>query len=299
MENTKEQQLESQIKKRKNTIILIALFLLASIILNVVFLARNKSISDANKELTTEKEAVIADKEVITEARDEYKDLLEQKRSEAAGLELRIKELEEEINQKNRSIAQLSREARDTERLNKLKEEHKQLQEEHNALKEQYAKLQEEIEELNQKLEALQGEYDALFEKTELAKTLKAYNIFVRHMQFRVIFSDRYVDRARRVDNSYVSFEVDGSIFTEEGENVVHLLLLDPRGNIMYPAGETFKKDDETESQYTVKRTIEYKGDPVLLNYDIEHTKRLDGGRYSVEVYIDGKLTRKKEFRLE
>lgn len=299
MENIEDKNLESKLKKNKYAVITIAVLLLASVVLNVVLLVRNKNMSDANKELITEKEVVISEKEVVVEARDNYKDQLEKKRIEAIDLEQKIRDLEEEISRKNRSIAQLSREARDAERLKKLKEEHKELQDEHSKLKEQYTELQNEIEELNQKLEALQNEHDTLLGKTEYAKAMKAYNIFVRHMQFRIIFSDRYVERARRVDNSYISFEVDGSIFTEEGEKVVHLLLLDPNGNIMYPASETFEKDDETESQYTDKRTIEFKGEPILLNYDIEHTQRLDSGRYSVEVYIDGKLTRTKEFRLE
>ena len=299
MEKINEQKNEKQMKNLKNTAIIIAVLLLASVILNVVFMVRNKNITEANKELTTEKEVVISEKEAVVESRDNFKDQLEKKRIEAIELEQKIRELEEEISRKDRSIAQLRRDARDAERLEKLKKEHENLQEEHDDLKEQYTKLQEEIEELNQKLENLQGEYDALFEKAKQAETLKAYNIFVRHKQFRFIFSDRYVDRARRVDNSYVSFEVDGSIFTEEGEKVVHMLLIDPNGNIMYPGSETFEIDDEAQKQFTVKREIEYKGVPVMLNYDIEHTKRLDDGTYSVEVYIDGKLTRKKEFVLE
>lgn len=299
MENIKDQNLESKLKKNKYAVITIAVLLLASVILNVVFFVRNKNMSDANQELITEKEVIISEKEVVIETRDEFKEQLERKRIEAIDLEQKIRELEEEISQKNRSISQLRRDARDTEELDKLKEEHKKLQEEHNDLKEQYEKLEKEIAELKEKLESLQGEYDQLFEKTELADALNAYNIFERHKQYRFIFRDRYVERARRVDNTYFSFEVHGSIFAKEGEREVHLLLYDPNGNIMYPDGEVFEKDDETESTFTKKRLVDFEGEPVLLNFDIEHDERIDSGRYSIEVYIDGKLTRSKEFMLE
>ncbi len=295
MENNKEKQVRNQ----KTAAIIIATLLLISIILNVVFMLRSKNMSDANKELTAEMDLVVAEKEDISEAKEEYRSLLDEKRREAANLEQEVKDLEENIRAKDVRIVHLTREVRDTEELNKLKAEHEELKEEHSKLKEKLETLNEEIAELSEKHEDLQEEYDLIFAKAEESKKLNAYNITVRNRQFRFIFRDRYVDRARRVDNTYINFEVHSSVFAETGERDIHILLYDPYLDIMYPGSDTFEKEDETQSGFTTKRTIMYEGDPVLIEFDIEHDERLYSGNYYVEVYVDGRLTRTKGFMLE
>ncbi len=295
MENNKEKQ----VRKQKTAAMIIAALLLISIILNVVFMLRSRNLSEDNKELTAEMDLVVAEKAEISEEKEEYRNLLDEKRREAANLEQEVKDLEEDIRAKDVRIVHLTREVRDTEKLNKLKAEHEELKEEHSKLQEKLETLNEEIAELSEKYEDLQEEYDAIFAKAEESKKLNAYNITVRNKQYRFIFRDRYVDRARRVDNTYINFEIHSSVFAETGERDIHVLLYDPNGNLMYPGTDTFEKEDETQSGYTITRNVMYEGDPVLLEFDIEHDERLDSGDYAIEVYVDGLLTRTKGFRLE
>ena len=299
MENLSQNRLEDQVRKNRNVAIAVAIILLLSIIGNVVFMVRNSNLGERNEELMAEKESLIAEKDQISEEKAELRDSLNAMIQRYDELEQKSSDLEEEISAKDSRIVHLRREAESKEELQNELEEYKELKDKYEEVKREREKLSEEIREINQKLEELQSEYDLLVDKKQEAKKLNAYHIFVRHKQYRLICPDRYVERARRVDNTYINFEIDGSVFTEDGERNVHIVMLDPQDNVMYPGDETFEKKDDTQTEFTSMREVNYTGEPLLLDFTVEHPERLDDGNYTVEVYIDGRFVRSEGFTLE
>ncbi len=299
MENQNLNRLESLVRRNKNIAVVVAVILLLSIIGNIIFMVRNSNLGDKNKELMAEKDNLIVEKEQVSEERAELQDSLNIMIQRHEDLEQKAVDLEEEVQAKDSRIVYLRREAENKEELRKELDDYKEVKDKFEKVKQERDKLSGEIREIERKLEELQNEYNLLVDKKQEAMELNAYHIFVRHKQYRLICSDRYVERARRVDNTYIDFEIDGSVFTEGGKRSVHLVILDPQDNVMYSEGETFKKDDGTQKEFTSMREVNYTGDPLLLDFAVEHPKRLDDGNYTVEVYIDGRYARSKGFSLE
>ncbi len=286
-------------------LIIVAAVLILSIIGNIIYMTRAGRLSDEKEVLVSEKESLQTEKTVLNES-IEVKDGIIEERNEQ--LELMEEEHKAIVAEKDARIAQLNRmvtaRANDVEEQKELNDE---LKGEKEALELEIEKLKDEIYELEQEMDALASAYEQLEEKTRIAEALNTYNISVLTKWDRWLCADRYnISRARRVDHTWVSFEVDGSIFTEPGTKSVHMLLFDPNDELMYGSGDTFQASEAHEDglqldelEYTEMREIEYAHEPVLLEFDIVHENRLQPGPYRIAVYLDGKLSRTKVFTLE
>jgi len=299
MENYREKRLERQSATRKNAAIVIGVILLLSIVGNIILLVQSSRMSDEKDELQAEKEVVISEKEKVEESNRQYREEIEAVNREKEELEEKLGEMEDEIRAKDSRIAQLSREAAEAEDLRNKLAEYENLEEDYEELLEEREKLAQDLEDVKNRHASLQTEHDQLLERKEEAKKLYAYNICVKNRQLRWICSDRYVERARRADQTFIDFEIDGSLFAESGPRTVHVVLYDPANNVMYPGDETFTLEDGTESEYTKTRTVEWDQEPAHVSFMVEHPERLDDGTYLVEVYIEGRFVAEGDFVLE
>lgn len=297
MENYREKRLERRLTTQRNTAIVIAVILLLSIIGNVILFTRSSRMSDMNDELQAEKDLVVSENKKITESNRQYRATIEEINRKVEELEQRAADLENEIRAKDARIARLSREAAEAEALRHQLAEYRELEDEHQELQQQRRKLVTDLQKVNRELENLQVEQQQLVDRQEKAKELNAYNICVKNRQLRWICPDRYVERARRTDQTFIDFEINGSLFAEAGPRNVHVVLTNPAGNVMYPSGEMESDGDQIE--FTLSRTVEYANRPLQLSFTVEHPERLESGIYSVEVFIDGRLAGTGDFALE
>ncbi len=286
-------------------LIVVAAILLLSIIANVIYMTRSGRLADEKDVLITEKEALETEKTVLNEA-IEVKDEIIEERNEK--LELLAEEHELLMAEKDARIVQLRRRvSASSDDLEKQKELNDELSKEKEELEHEIERLTDEIYALEQEMDALAAAYEQLEARGEEAAMMNAYNINVLTKWDRWLCADRYnVSRARRVDETLIGFEVDGSVFTEAGSKTIHMLMYDPNDDLMYPSGDTFQATEEREEgaqiddkAYTEMREIEYAHEPVMLEFNILHEDRLQPGPYRVEVYIDGRLTRTKVVTLE
>jgi len=299
---------EEKVKGTKNLqigLIVVAAVLLLSIIGNVIYMTRSGRLADEKEQVMSDKESLEIEKEVLSET-IEVKDGIIEERNEK--LELLAEEHEALMAEKDARIAQLNRQVSvRASDLEEQKERNDELKNNKEELEHQIEKLSDAIYTLEQEMDALAAAYEQLEAKGKEAAKLNAYNINVLTKWDRWLCADRYnVSRARRVDETLVGFEVDGSMFTEAGPKSIYLLMYDPQDNLMYPSDEIFEaayeEADEViqiDSYYTEMREIEYAHEPVMLEFNILHEDRLPAGPYRIEVYIDGRLARTKIVNLD
>ncbi len=290
---------ERQQKSMLIGLIVLAAVLLLSIIGNIVYMSRSGRLSDEKDKLITEKEVLQNEKTVLNETVEikdgiieEHKEMIEIQAEEHAGI----------VQEKDARIAQLSRRA--AANANDLKEQqetNKKLRAEKEELMGKYEMLTGEFEKTRQELDALASTHEQLQEQAKIAEQLKVNNLCILNKWERWLCADRYnVSQARRVDHSYIHFEVDGTVFTQAGTKDIHLLIYNPAGGLMYASSEMFAINETgEESPYSIKSQIEYAHEPVHVEFNILHPERLQAGIYNIEVYIDGILSRPSEMILE
>lgn len=286
-------------------LIVVAVILLLSIIGNIFYISRSGRLSDEKQQLKTEKEALQDEKKMLNETITVKDGVIEDKQNQLDAL---LEEHENMIREKDARIAQLSRRA--AANANDLKAEQERnakLKAEKDELDVKIEELTNEIYLLKQEMDALASAYEQLQEKAKQAEELKVYNVCALTKWDRWLCADRYnVSRARRVDFTFVSFEVDGTVFTEAGTKNIHLLLLNPQGELMYPSAGQFTVVEEAgggvqlqDQPYTLMKQINFAHKPVAVAFELEHPERLSPGTYTANIYIDGRLSRTKEMILD
>ena len=295
----REQSLDRQMNTQRIAIIVLAILLILSVIGNIVYISRSSKLGDENDQL-------MAERAQLQQLSAQLGETIEAREADIERLHAQMAEMESDheasIAEKDGRIASLNRRATTNSReLEAEKAAHQELAEKHEALTAQFEELGQEHQLLEEALAALQHTHEQLLAQSQLADELKVYNICMLTKWERWICADRYnVSEARRVNTTFLSFEVDGSLFTSPGDRDVHLVIYSPDGNIMYPSGERFTKTTTgEESAYTMKQTINYANEPVQVEFTVIHPDRLQPGTYMVEVYVDGTISRSSEMVLE
>lgn len=294
-----EKKLSKQIQAYRIGSIILAVLLILAIIFSIIYLLRSGRLSD-------EKEQLIAQNEQLMFEVDWQNDSLAHKDELIEEYKMRIEELIEEhaviVAEKDQRIANLGwRVNTRSKELDEAREKNLLLLAEKEALEEQQQLLNEEMNNLNQDLADLAAKHEDLLQQIELTKPLKVYNMCILTKWDRRICADRYnISKARRVDHTFINFEIDGSLFSETGLKDVHLVMLDPEGDVMYASADSFTvKDTGEELAYTEMEQIRFENQPVQVEFNLIHPERLKPGAYKINAYVDGKLSRAKEMLLE
>lgn len=246
--------------------------------------AENQTIQNNYQQVTAEKEQVeqeLADaREEMNQMQTRYEEQLRNRDMQVSGLRARTNEI----------IVLQSR----IEELEQMLADYENLQELHTALLVQNEELEGQIEILSERFQMLQ-------DSVEASPGLRVYNIRALTRWDRWLWADRYnVSRARRVDETVVTFEIGGDHFTIPGNRTIYLNMVDPLGIIMYPSAETFVVNESGEPiPYTQMQEVNYTNDPIALEFSVQHPERLNPGIYRIMVYIDGELKRTREIVLE
>ena len=294
-----EKKLSKQIQAYRIGSIILAVLLILAIIFSIIYLLRSGRLSDEKEQLIAQNEQLMFEVDWQNDSLAHKDDLIEEYKT-------RIEELIEEhaviVAEKDQRIANLGwRVNTRSKELDEAREKNLLLLAEKEALEEQQQLLNEEMNNLNQDLADLAAKHEDLLQQIELTKPLKVYNMCILTKWDRRICADRYnISKARRVDHTFINFEIDGSLFSETGLKDVHLVMLDPEGDVMYASADSFTvKDTGEELAYTEMQQIRFENQPVLVEFNLIHPERLKPGAYKINAYVDGKLSRTKEMLLE
>lgn len=297
------EEIEKSLQKQKliyqiSTIIL-AILLIIAIIFSFRYSNRANKLTDEKDQLITQVDKLKSDLKALNESlylKDEIiaeKDtLIDQLRREHVSI----------IEEKDRRIANLGwRINTRSKELEEANEKNVLIMAEKEALETQQVLLNDELAKLRQELDALTTTHEKLLQQVELTKELKVYNMNLLTKWERRICPDRYnVSKARRVDYTFINFEIDGTVFTETGTKNVHLVMINPMGEIMNASADLFTiKDSGETSAYTEMKQINYANSPVLVEFNVIHPERLMAGTYQINAYVEGILSRTKEMVLE
>lgn len=302
MENFREKRLERQLKSQQTTSIVIGVILILSIIGNVFLLIRNNRLSDDADTVRQERNIAISEREASEERVSQLGNQIQSLEQQVNELREINADLESEIQVRDRRIAQLRRQFPEIEQ--ELEKHIAQLEE----LEGEYATLQEEREELRAKMESLEEElsdlrsqYDAQAALIDEATFLQAYNISVVNLRDRWLWGRPvYMEDAGRISRTLISFEINSNILVEPATKDVHLLMLDPDGEVINPSTDNFTIAESGESRnYTAHTTINYDQQRMPVSFEILHDDRLSEGDYTIEAYIDGDYAGSKVIQLD
>lgn len=298
MEGMEKGQKKQLLAYQVSTIVL-AVLLVIAIIFGFIYANRAGNLSDEKDQLTAQVDRLNRDLRALNES-------LELKDEIIAEKDTLIDQLRKEhisvVEEKDRRIANLS--WRVTTRAKEVEEANEKnvlLMAEMEALETQQDILNDELAKLRQELNVLTSTHEQLLQQVELAKELKVYNMNLLTKWERRICPDRYnISKARRVDYTFVNFEIDGTVFSETGTKNVHLVMINPMGEVMNASTEMFTiKDSGETSAYTEMQQINYTDSPVLVEFNVIHPERLQAGTYQIKAFVDGVLSRSKEMLLE
>ena len=301
MENFREQRLERQLKSQQTTSIIIGVVLLLSILGNIYLIVRNSRISDEAESARQERNELVAETETLVIRN-------EQLQSDIRSLDVQMDQLREtsdalegELQTRDRRIAQLRRQFPEIEQaLEDQTAEFEALEEEYRMLEEERQQLLTKIESLDQELAGLRSEHEALTALVDKATYLQAYNISIVNLRDRWLWGRPVImDNASRVTRSIVSFEINSNLLVEPAQKDVHLVMINPNGEVIN-SNDTFTITETGEaSNYTEHTTINYDQQSIRHEFTIDHEDGLISGTHIIEVYIDGDFAGSREFELE
>lgn len=298
METFQQNPVNKRNKNMQTGLIVMAVLLLLSLLFMTVFIIRD---SRTNKE----KELLEADRLTLL---DNYEQLQTEKSQcdlTLANLEQQLNELQtktdEQLQAKDNQIAALRRLGREANELQKELDAYKEMEVDFEKVKGQYAQLLIEYEDLDLIHNNLVKEHAMMTDSINQSRGLQVYHIRPLTHWERWLWADRYhVDKARRVDQTHLSFEIAGNLFTKKGSHTVYLVMLDPEGAVVAPAPESFVDHQSGQEKfYTEKQVIDYQGENLLMKFAVTHPDGLNPGTYTYQVYIDGDMVRTSQLQLD
>ncbi len=295
--NSNDRPTKSSRFMRKALVILGILFI-SALVLMILFIKRTGKLNSENQDLQNERTMLMEEGDRLIAEKNKSNEELKDLKTEMTQLEANYEEL---VQKWDVQISSLRSRTQQIEQLKKQIEEFKAMEEEYVNLQNQHSGLLSEKESLDGQIEKLSEKIMMLEDSIENSRGLHAYNISPLTKWERWLWADRYnVSRARRVNETAVSFEIAGNSFTETGKRMVYLNMLDPAGSVLYPSVERFlNKETGEESPFTLKKEINFTGDYLQMNFIVNHPERLEPGTYQIKVYIDGKLVRSGQVRFE
>lgn len=290
---------EKQNKGLKIGLVILAILLAIAIAGNVIYMTKSGRLSNEKEQLEAHvqalqnevnslKETIIVKDEIIAEHIAAKELLKEEHAAEIAEKDTRIANLGWRVNIRSKELE----EANQQNLLLMAEKEEMELQ---------HKQLSDEINSLRAELSDLSSAYHEVLEEVERNKTVNVYNMCILTKWERLICADRYnVSKARRVDHTFINFELDGSTFAGTGIKTVHLVMLDPEGMVMNAHPDMYRIEETGEEiAFTQVQQVNYTGDPVKVVFDIIHPEKLQAGTYNLMVYVDGKLSRVKDMLLD
>lgn len=291
-------------KKRKRSLLYLALIILLVIINGVLFYT-NMQTREENKVLSNERQELLVQKATYERQIDSLKIALKAELGLNAELDsiinLKIQELDslkiafnKQLSSKDYAISRLKKDL--AEKVAELKQRTREYTAEVADLKAQYAALEQENENLSETVTTQTNAIEALEDKVQKGSVLSAIEIVGTGYKIRNNGKEKETDNAKKVDKLRICYQLAENRIAEPGYRDILVKITSPEGSTLSVeslGSGTFQLAETGEtSLYTAKMTIEYDpGDPdKKYCLDWEQEGEYEEGTYTVELYQKGFL---------
>lgn len=162
------------------------------------------------------------------------------------------------------------------------------------ALKDENIRVKDQISQVTTTAKRLEQEKTDLTEKVERASKLSVSYISVKLLDKR----GRETKRVKKATQIEVLANIDRNVTAEVGIKSIYVRILKPDGDILTKHDGSFPYEDG-HLEYSMKRDIEYDGEPASITFYWDIEEYLLEGSYRADLFADGHLIGKKNFSLE
>ncbi|NJO03541.1 MAG: hypothetical protein HC880_19340, partial [Bacteroidia bacterium] len=135
---------------------------------------------------------------------------------------------------------------------------------------------------------------------TSAASILRAEDITIKAYNKRDKQESRNTFKGKNIDKLTVAFSLAKNNIAEPGNREIYLRLIEPQGTVLFnaAAGSGQFELDGQEAKFTQKTQVIYSNSatPVQIVYDRPGDYDFKTGKYTVELYADGKQIGYKVF---
>lgn len=298
-EEQQEEEEEQESKRPSNVgkyivMGLLAVLLIASAAANYFLFNDKESLMLEKAKETQRFEALLAQKEEVIKQLDSTKAVIESYQTDNANLQNLLTTANEEISKKQRSISRLSRQQGDLNKFQTEISEAKTLMETLNGqiktLTDEIAAVKAENETLKSTITTLEQAKKGLAEKIESATGLQAVSIKVESMARKKGDKFEFTNKAKKTNRIAISFELSTNKLSKAGSRAIHMIIINPKGDIMTDEASTekFMINGSEESVFTRTKAVEYNNGAERIFFNWDETEEYAKGTYKVDIYCDG-----------
>ncbi len=160
---------------------------------------------------------------------------------------------------------------------------------ENRVLKAENVQMREEIQLVRQRTTELTQDKAVLETKVEVASTLRAYQIDPFPFRLRGRDREHETDRASRVEQIRVCFQIAENPITPPGDYNIYLRIADPLGSILRESDDfaySFVHEGDT-LQYSVRDSFNYQNQQLGKCLTWHRIEEFEPGVYTLSLYTD------------
>jgi len=288
-----------QNKTSQKVISVIALLMLLAGIGDIVLYRKNLKLGNERNQAVLQSDSLLASKLSSDKQLASLTESIETCNKRASELEYEISSLKKEAEARNAEITKLKNSrgisSASKKQIKDLLKQNEVCNDQVKKLLAEVGQLESKIKELNDKVGSLMADKEDLKSKLDKVKALKAYEIVVTNFK-----NQKITQKARKTNRINFKFLIPENQAAETGSKEVHLLVINPKGQVVSPKGSKFEnKTFNKEQVYSVQKTINYNNQDLTTSVDFECNCKLEKGNYKSEIYVDGLLAGKKDFILK
>lgn len=178
-----------------------------------------------------------------------------------------------------------------------------QLKEEKEALNQLYAEIAQAREILIVEKEEIIKEKAILSGKVDIAEAIKINYMEVQGYQVKDDGKTKKKNKAKNINMLRTCFLTETNVVTKGGEQEFYIRIIDPVGETITDSndgvGVLTNKLDSTQVMYTTSGSIDYQNEDTRGCISLSLSEKLTKGIYDVEIYNNGFMVGKGDFKLK
>ncbi|MEJ6696308.1 MAG: hypothetical protein QNK55_02940 [Saprospiraceae bacterium] len=178
-----------------------------------------------------------------------------------------------------------------------------QLKEEKEALNQLYAEIAQAREILIVEKEEIIKEKAILSGKVDIAEAIKINYMEVQGYQVKDDGKTKKKNKAKNINMLRTCFLTETNVVAKGGEQEFYIRIIDPVGETITDsndgAGVLTNKLDNTQVMYTTSGSIDYQNEDTRGCISLSLSEKLTKGIYDVEIYNNGFMVGKGDFKLK
>lgn len=207
---------------------------------------------------------------------------------------------EKEVSAQKHTIEKLLKEKVDAELLKKqlaqIRKFNQKLQTQLDEQLQLVKSLRQENTSLKAEIASLETQKTDWLATMEKASALQAHSIKVQSLRLRSGNKYKITDRAKKVDRLTVDFILAENILAKPGNRTVGFLVVDPGGNILNSAVSS--STPGSQILFTDTKVVAYRNQSQTVSFLLEPQEKFSKGKYSINIYCDGKAIGQSEVTL-